>query len=60
MNSAYFSVFPDFYKNINLVCETAHTDYKADIKYLIDAKVQKFERQTQMSVKSAELSAATT
>ena len=43
LGSAYFSNFPDFSKNIDLLCSRTHTDLKAEMDTLIGEKVQLFD-----------------
>ena len=51
----FFEVFDDFCKNIDIICESAHTENKSDMDTLIGEKVQLFDHITQKSDKSVEL-----
>ena len=51
----FFEVFDDFCKNIDMICDSAHTERKPEMDTLIGEKVQLFDDVTQMSVNSVEL-----
>ena len=46
----FFEVFDDFCKNIDMICDSAHTERKSEMDTLIGEKVQLFDDVTQMSV----------
>ena len=54
LGSAYFDVFADFCKNIDLLCNSTHTELKADMDSLIGEKVQLFDEMIQKSDMSKE------
>ena len=53
-HSAYFTVFGDFCGNIDLLCNSTHTELKAKMDTLIGDKVQLFDGMIQKSAKSME------
>ena len=54
LGSAYFSDFTAFCKNIDLICNSTHTDLKAEMDTLIGEKVQLFDGMILKSPKSSE------
>ena len=55
LGSAYFEVFADFCKNIDILSNSTHKELKSDMDSLIGEKVQLFDGMAQKSAKSKEI-----
>ena len=55
LGSAYFEVFADYRKNIDILCNSTHKELKSDMDSLIGEKVQLFDGMAQKSAKSKEI-----
>ena len=54
LGCAYFNDFEAFCRNIDLLCNSTHTELKAKMDALIGDKVQLFDGMIQKSAKSME------